>query len=96
MNRLCLFGKSSRYCVSIRHSLVFLSLMLGAARCLNAGTPAASLTLQISNETAPAGGWVQLKVSLSAPALVGSGRSGSAWRDHYDSWSRPWAAAGFV
>lgn len=75
MHRLLSFLKSSCRCVSVRHSFVFVLLMLGAASVLSADTPSApSLTMQISNETAPAGGWVQLKVSLSAPALVGSGR----------------------
>jgi len=35
---------------------------------------ASNLVLQISTETAPPGGSVQLKLSLTAPALVGTGR----------------------
>ena len=44
--------------------------------CLPALAAAATttpLTLQISNETAPAGGFVQFKISATAPALIASG-----------------------
>jgi uncharacterized protein (TIGR03437 family) len=34
---------------------------------------AANLTLQLSNETAPPGGWAQIEVTLPAPALIGQG-----------------------
>lgn len=34
---------------------------------------AANLTLQISNETAPPGGFAQIKVTLPSPALIGQG-----------------------
>ena len=36
--------------------------------------PAANLTLQISSETAPPGGWAQIKVWSTTPQLVSSGR----------------------
>src|ERR1035438_4955179 len=35
---------------------------------------AANLTLQISSETAPAGGWAQIKISSPTPQLISSGR----------------------
>ncbi len=35
---------------------------------------AANLALQVSNETAPPGGWAQVTISASAPALIASGR----------------------
>jgi uncharacterized protein (TIGR03437 family) len=41
---------------------------LGCAAC------AQTLTLQVSNEIAPAGGWAQIKISASAPAQVAGGR----------------------
>ena len=56
--------------VSIRHTLCV--ILLGLA--LPIALAGADLTLQVSNETAPAGGWVQVKVSLAAPALVAKGR----------------------
>ena len=61
--------KSSRLSVSI-----FLLGLSGATALHGDVAAAAPLTLQISQETAPAGGWVQLKISLAVPALVGSGR----------------------
>ena len=39
------------------------------SRCLP-GRLAADLALQISNETAPPGGWAQIKVSALTPQLV--------------------------
>src|ERR1035438_2723586 len=47
--------------------LVLVALLAGPV-------PAANLTLQISSETAPAGGWVQIKISSTTPQLVYSGR----------------------
>lgn len=41
---------------------------------LSGQTPAKPLTLQISTETGPLGGWAQIKVFAAAPALVSSGR----------------------
>src|ERR1035438_9351404 len=35
---------------------------------------AANLTLQISSETAPPGGWAQIKISSPTPQLISSGR----------------------
>jgi hypothetical protein len=61
--------KSSRLSVSI-----FLLGLSGATTLHGDVAAAPPLTLQISQETAPAGGWVQLKISLAVPALVGSGR----------------------
>jgi hypothetical protein len=55
--------------VPIRRSLCV--ILLGPA--LPVALAGADLTLQVSNETAPAGGWAQVKVSLAAPALVGKG-----------------------
>jgi uncharacterized protein (TIGR03437 family) len=43
------------------------SLLAGSA-------PAANLALQVSSETAPAGGWAQVKISATAPALIAGGR----------------------
>src|SRR5579862_2172882 len=37
-------------------------------------TPAKPLTLQISTESGPPGGWAQIKVFAAAPALVSNGR----------------------
>jgi hypothetical protein len=34
----------------------------------------ANLALQVSNETAPAGGWAQVKIFAAAPTLIASGR----------------------
>src|ERR1043166_9128070 len=33
-----------------------------------------TLALQVSSETAPAGGWVQMKIAASTPALIARGR----------------------
>jgi hypothetical protein len=46
------------------------SLLCAAAFALGATTP--TLSLQVSSETAPPGGYVQFKISPSAPALVSS------------------------
>src|ERR1039458_4726515 len=54
----------------------------GAPRCviltqlvlLAVPLSAANLTLQISSETAPAGGWAQIKISAATPQLISSGR----------------------
>ena len=50
--------------------LVWLLVLSASA----SGAASANLTLQVSAETAPPGGWAQIKISLAAPALVGSGR----------------------
>src|SRR5579863_5954487 len=50
-----------------RRVCVALVLVAGSAS-------AASLALQVSNETAPPGGYAQIKISASAPALIASGR----------------------
>ena len=64
-----------RVSVSFRHGIGFILLLPLLGTPLAAQTPAPpALALQISNETAPAGGWVQVKISLAAPALVASGR----------------------
>jgi uncharacterized protein (TIGR03437 family) len=47
--------------------LVLLALLAGPL-------PAADLTLQISTETAPPGGWAQIKISSPTPQLISSGR----------------------
>jgi uncharacterized protein (TIGR03437 family) len=47
---------------------------MAAADLLGAVPPGTALTVQVSTEIAPAWGWVQVKLSLAAPALVGSGR----------------------
>ena len=49
-------------------------LLALAAGVSDAEAAGAKLALQVSGETAPAGGWAQIKISLAAPALVGSGR----------------------
>jgi hypothetical protein len=56
--------------VSLRLRLVPLFLLLAHALCAANST----LVLQISNETAPPGGWVQIKVSLTKPQLVATGQ----------------------
>ncbi len=57
--------------VSSRHtSCRIFTLLPLAATILFAANPA--LTLQVSNETAPPGGFAQFKVSLTSPALVSS------------------------
>jgi hypothetical protein len=45
-----------------------LTLFALSANCLSAANPA--ITLQVSSETAPPGGYVQFKISLASPALV--------------------------
>jgi uncharacterized protein (TIGR03437 family) len=50
-----------------RRACVALILLTGSAS-------AASLALRVSNEIAPVGGWAQVKISASAPALITSGR----------------------
>lgn len=58
--------------VSRRHSSCrILTLLPLAASILFAANPA--LTLQVSSETAPPGGYAQFKVSLTAPTLISSG-----------------------
>ena len=64
---LAMFSLNS---VPIRRSLCV--ILLGPA--LPVALAGADLTLQVSNETAPAGGWVQVKISLAAPALIAKGR----------------------
>jgi uncharacterized protein (TIGR03437 family) len=69
---LSLFRRRSLFFVSFCHSLGPLCLCL--APPLFAQAPSPALAIQVSNETAPSGGWAQVKISLAAPALVASGR----------------------
>jgi uncharacterized protein (TIGR03437 family) len=52
----------------------FIWLLALAASVSSANAASANLALQVSAETAPPGGWAQIKISLATPALVGSGR----------------------
>jgi len=52
--------------------LIWLFLLVGGASGARAAS--ANLAVHVSAETAPAGQWVQFKISLGAPALVSSGR----------------------
>ena len=54
-----------------RRILYSVLLLAFLANLVSAATP--SLVLQVSSEAAPAGGFVQFKVSASSPALIGSG-----------------------
>ena len=72
MTLLSLLRRRSRLFVSFRHSLSALCLCL--AQPLFAQAASLALAIQVSNETAPSGGWVQVKISLTAPALVAGGR----------------------
>jgi uncharacterized protein (TIGR03437 family) len=59
-----------------RASQLLFAVLLGArfaASFVSAATPQ-NLVLQVSSETAPAGGWVQIKVFAATPALIVSGR----------------------
>lgn len=49
-------------------------LLALSAGISSAAGASASLAVQVSAETAPPGGWAQIKISLAAPALVGTGR----------------------
>lgn len=72
--------------MSIRHRLLAAvrqtrcRLLILAALCgvldggLFGGSTPRVLTLQISNDTAPAGGWTQIKISLTAPHPVAAGK----------------------
>ncbi|HEV3199687.1 MAG TPA: hypothetical protein VGZ73_17405, partial [Bryobacteraceae bacterium] len=49
--------------------------LLALAACVSGAEAAnANLALQVSAETAPPGGWAQIKIFLTTPALVSSGR----------------------
>src|SRR5579862_2712876 len=66
--------RSSVVTVPFRHNSwrIFHQLLLFAllANVLWAANP--SITLQVSSETAPPGGYAQFKISLTSPALVSS------------------------
>ena len=47
-----------------------IAVQLGLIALLASQASAANLTLRISNEVAPAGGWAQIKVFAAAPALI--------------------------
>lgn len=57
--------------VLFRHSSWRILLLLFLANILCGANPA--LTLQVSNETAPPGGYAQFKISLTTPTLISSG-----------------------
>ncbi len=59
---------------SRRVSRCVVPIQLVLAALLAGPLSAADLTLQISTETAPAGGWAQIKVWSTTPQLVSSGR----------------------
>jgi hypothetical protein len=49
-----------------------LAALVLAAPIFLAGADATSLNLQVSSETAPAGGWIQIKIFAPSPANIGS------------------------
>ena len=57
-----------------RVSRCVVPIQLVLAALLTGPLSAANLTLQISSETAPSGGWAQIKISSPTPQLVASGR----------------------
>src|ERR1700722_7523684 len=61
-----------RWCLAASYPVVCVTLALLATGASQAS--AASLALQVSNETAPPGGWAQIKISAAMPALITSGR----------------------
>src|SRR5260370_39466530 len=60
-------GAPFRRCACVIPTQLVLSLLTGP---LSAG----NLALQISSETAPAGGWAQIKIYAATPQLVATGR----------------------
>jgi uncharacterized protein (TIGR03437 family) len=57
-----------------RVSRCVIPIQLALAALLAGPLSAADLTLQISSETAPPGGWAQIKISSATPQLISSGR----------------------
>lgn len=56
-----------------RHGACVALVQIALASFLASNASAANLGLQVSSETAPAGGWAQIKISATAPALIARG-----------------------
>lgn len=65
------FGLGAR--VQLSRSLLYVSFFVCAATLIAAAPANQELGLRVSSETAPAGGWAQIKVFATAPHLVAGG-----------------------
>ena len=59
---------------SCRRGSCVIPVQLVLTALLASHASAANLTLRVSNEIAPSGGWAQIKISAAAPAMIANGR----------------------